>query len=449
MRLYAGSLFLQIYRCDSPLYTGRRKTKTARAAKKEQVEEPVETERLPELTDEQRGALEIVRPAIDANEHRVFLVQGVTNSGKTEVYMRVIADCLAHGKTAVMLVPEISLTPQTIRRFTTRSGAEAIAVLHSRLSALERYEQWLRVRRGDIRIVIGARSALFAPFENIGVFILDEEHEATYKSDMTPKYDAREVAIQRAAFHQAVVLLGSATPSLESAYRAEKGEYTLIRLHKRFNEGLLPAVTTVDMREELLQGNKSIFSRLLYEKIQETLAEKKQVILFLNRRGYTTFLSCRSCGFVMRCRECGISMTFHKAQGTAVCHYCGRKEAVPTVCPVCGSKYIRQFGTGTEKVEEAALTAFPDTVIDRLDLDTAKRKGNAEKILSRFAKGKTAILIGTQLVAKGLDFSNVGLVGILSADLSLNLPDYRSPERTFQLVTQAAGRAGAATNGET
>ena len=440
--------YIDAIKCFAPSGKKRKRRPAAAVLPETSEQTPIEaaeaarTAGIPELTAEQKAAMDRIRPYIDQSRHRVFLIHGVTNSGKTEIYMRVIAECIARGKAAVMLVPEISLTAQTIQRFTDRFGTENIAVLHSKLSDGERYEQWQKARRGEVKIVIGARSAIFAPFEEIGALILDEEHEATYRSDMTPKYDTLEIAIESGKLHQAVVLLGSATPSLESSYKAEQGLYELIRLTRRFNECSMPVIEIADMREELLRGNKSIFSMDLYEKIEEALAQKEQVILFLNRRGYSTFLSCRSCGYVMRCPECGISMTYHKAEGKAICHYCGRREKIPAVCPECGSKYMKQFGTGTEKVEEAAREAFPDAAIGRLDFDTAKKKGSAEKILSAFAKGKTDILIGTQLVAKGLDFSNVSLVGIISADISLNIPDYRSPERTFQLVTQAAGRAG-------
>ncbi|MDF3001919.1 MAG: priA [Bacillota bacterium] len=394
------------------------------------------------LTPEQKNAVESIRPVIAAGEHRVFLIHGVTGSGKTEIYMKVIEDCIGRGKTAIMMVPEISLTPQTIDRFIGRFGTEQIAVLHSKLSLGERYDEWMRIRRGEVKIVIGARSAIFAPLENIGAIVLDEEHETTYKSDMTPKYDAVEVAIRRAKKNQAVVLLGSATPSLVSSYKAEQGEYHKILLKERYNGTPLPDVEIVDMREELKQGNRSIFSVSLYEEIKKNLAEKRQVILFLNRRGYSTFVSCRSCGYVMKCKECGISLTYHKSRNEAVCHFCGHSEKVPTLCPDCGGKYIKHFGTGTEKVEELTREIFPDDHIDRLDLDTTTKKGSIDKILNSFRKGKTNILIGTQLVAKGLDFSNVGLVGIISADITLNVPDFRSAERTFQLITQAAGRAG-------
>ena len=394
------------------------------------------------LTEEQKNAIETIQPSLTNQKHKVFLIHGVTSSGKTEIYMQVIAECVSKGKNAIMLVPEISLTPQTIDRFIGRFGAEQIAVLHSKLSLGERYDEWMRIKRGQVKIVIGARSAVFAPLSNIGVIVLDEEHETTYKSDMTPKYDAIEVAVMRAKRNQGILLLGSATPSLISTYKAEKGDYQRILLKERFNKTPLPDVEIIDMREELKQGNKSIFSVSLYREMKSNLEEKKQVILFLNRRGYSTFVSCRSCGYVMKCRECGISLTYHKSRNEVICHFCGYREKIPSVCPECGGKYIKHFGTGTEKVEELTREVFPEYTVDRLDLDTTTKKGSIDKILNSFRKGKTNILIGTQLVAKGLDFSNVGLVGIVSADITLNVPDFRSSERAFQLITQAAGRAG-------
>lgn len=396
----------------------------------------------PVPTSEQMYGIDEILPSIKRKEHRIFLIHGVTSSGKTEIYLRIIQECIEQGRTAIMLVPEIALTTQTIQRFFERFGGEPLAVLHSKLSLGERYDQWKKIKDGLVPIVVGARSAVFAPLENIGAIIVDEEHETSYKSDMTPKYDTIEVAMKRAALHNAVVVLGSATPSMESLYHWEQGDYQKIVLTERFNQTPLPSVEIIDMRKELQEGNKSIFSRELYRQTSQELTAGKQVIFFLNRRGYSTFLSCRNCGYVMSCDSCGISMTYHKTEAQAVCHYCGKKETVPPACPSCGSRYLKHFGTGTEKVEEVARQTFPDAAIGRLDMDTAKRKGSADQILRRFGRGETQILIGTQLVAKGLDFENVGLVGILSADLSLNIPDYRSPERTFQLITQSSGRAG-------
>lgn len=396
----------------------------------------------PSLTGEQEKAVKDILPYVERREHGVFLLHGVTSSGKTEVYIRIIDECIKKGRTAIMLVPEISLTSQTIQRFIGRFGPEYLAVLHSKLSKGERYNQWMRIKDGHAKLVIGARSAVFAPFENIGAIILDEEHETTYKSDMSPKYDTIEVAIKRGEINRSVVILGSATPSLTSAYRTVKGEYKHISLKKRFNKTPLPSVEIVDLRDELRGGNKSIFSRKLYNMMESCFEEGRQVILFLNRRGYSTFISCRSCGYVVRCDECDISMTYHKKDHMAICHFCGRGIEAPKLCPNCASEYIRYFGVGTEKVEEFTKKTFPGKRVERLDMDTTRRKGSIEAILNRFEKGETDILIGTQLVAKGLDFSNVGLVGIVSADVTLNIPDYRSSERTFQLITQAAGRAG-------
>lgn len=394
------------------------------------------------LTAEQAQALEEILPSIEQQKHEMFLLHGVTGSGKTEVYMRVIAECIKRGRTAVMLVPEISLTTQVIERFFGRFGAENIAVLHSKLSLGERYDEWMRIRRGEVKIVIGARSAVFAPLENIGTVILDEEHESTYKSDKAPKYETAEIAIKRTKAWDGILIAGSATPSVSTYSRAEEGIYHIIDIKERYNKVRLPLIETVDMRSELAAGNRSVFSGRLYREITACLENGRQVILFLNRRGYSTFISCRECGYVMKCPECGISMVYHKDAGMAVCHYCGRQETVPALCPECGSKYIKYFGTGTEKLEEETMRLFPAAKTARLDLDTAARKGSIDRILGDFKKGKTDILIGTQIVAKGLDFANVGLVGIMSADISLNIPDFRSPEKTFQLITQAAGRAG-------
>ncbi len=401
-----------------------------------------EEQKINQLTNEQSLAIGSILPSIRSGTNKTFLIHGVTSSGKTEIYMRTISEVISQGKTAIMLVPEISLTKQTIERFIGRFGQEQVAVLHSRLSLGERYDEWMRAKRGQVKIVIGARSGVFAPMANLGAIIIDEEHETTYKSDMTPRYDTLEVAIERARLSNAIVLLGSATPSLVSNYKASLGLYEKISLTERFNKTPMPLVEVVDMRDELKNGNKSIFSKSLFAAITECLNNKKQIILFLNRRGYSTFVSCRSCGYVMTCKDCGVALTFHKGQNMSVCHYCGHKENTPNICPVCKGKYIRHFGTGTEKVEEKIIELFPNASIGRLDLDTTKEKGSVDKILTAFKKGKTDILIGTQLVAKGLDFANVGLVGIVSADISLNIPDFRSAERTFQLITQASGRAG-------
>lgn len=396
------------------------------------------------LTDEQEAALEQITGSIEKGEHDRFLIHGVTGSGKTEVYIRAAAKCLEEGKSVIVLVPEISLTEQIIDRFIGRFGSDTIAVLHSKLSLGERYDQWKRIREGRVKIVIGARSAVFAPLENIGMIVVDEEHESTYKSDHTPKYDTIEVALKRLqdTDNNGVLVLGSATPSVVSYSRAEEGIYKLLKLEERYNKVSLPQVEIVDMRQELKDGNKSIISRKLYDAMMQQLKDGKQVMLFLNRRGYSTFVSCRECGYVAKCPHCGVSLTYHKRGNKATCHYCGYETSAPIKCPDCEGKYIRYFGSGTEKVEETITELFAGYTAVRLDLDSVKKKGELQKILGDFKKGKTDILIGTQLIAKGLDFRNVGLVGIISADVSLNIPDFRSPERAFQLITQAAGRAG-------
>lgn len=418
---------------------GQRKTPFA--------EEKGEPSSVKELTLQQAQILQRIGEAAKAKKHMRFLLHGVTGSGKTEIYIRATQQVLEQGRNVIVLVPEIALTGQIIDRFIGRFGSGKVAVLHSKLSLGERYDQWKKVRDGcdgDGQIVIGARSAVFAPLENIGLIVIDEEHETTYKSDHTPKYDTIEVALKRVQDkdNNGILLLGSATPSVVSYQRAQEGIYELLELTERYNKVVLPEISIVDMREELKRGNRSIISSELCSKMKDTLEADRQVILFLNRRGYSTFVSCRECGYVARCPGCGLSLTYHKAGGQAVCHYCGYHEPAPNKCPECGSKYIRYFGSGTEKLEEAVSDLFPEYAAERLDLDTVKRKGELTRKLKAFRSGKTQILIGTQIIAKGLDFRNVGLSGIVSADVSLNIPDFRSPERTFQLITQAAGRAG-------
>ena len=411
------------------------------------AEEKGESSSVKELTLQQAQILQRIGEAAKAKKHMRFLLHGVTGSGKTEIYIRAAQQVLEQGRNVIVLVPEIALTGQIIDRFIGRFGSGKVAVLHSKLSLGERYDQWKKVRDGcdgDGQIVIGARSAVFAPLENIGLIVIDEEHETTYKSDHTPKYDTIEVALKRVQDkdNNGILLLGSATPSVVSYQRAQEGIYELLELTERYNKVVLPEISIVDMREELKRGNRSIISSELCSKMKDTLEAGRQVILFLNRRGYSTFVSCRECGYVARCPGCGLSLTYHKAGGQAVCHYCGYHEPAPNKCPECGSKYIRYFGSGTEKLEEAVSDLFPEYAAERLDLDTVKRKGELTRKLKAFRSGKTQILIGTQIIAKGLDFRNVGLSGIVSADVSLNIPDFRSPERTFQLITQAAGRAG-------
>ncbi len=370
-----------------------------------------------------------------------FLIHGVTGSGKTEVYLQLIERVIAIGKQAIVLVPEISLTPQIVERFVGRFGAN-VAVLHSKLSFGERFDEWRRIKEGKVQIVVGARSAIFAPFEKLGLIIIDEEHENSYKSSMNPKYNTIEVAEKRCELEDAYLVLGTATPSIETYYRSLNNEIHLLKLPNRINKKKLPNINIVDMREELEKGNKTIFSSKLFEGILENLKQNKQTILFLNRRGYSTFVSCRKCGYVLKCSNCDISMTYHFQQNILKCHYCGLTKKPPQVCPSCKSKYIKYFGVGTQKVEEEIKKYFPKARVSRMDMDTTTRKGSHQKILDNMKKNKIDILIGTQMVSKGLDFPNVTLVGIIAADTSLNLPDYRASERTFQLVTQVAGRSG-------
>lgn len=393
-----------------------------------------------ELSGEQRFIIEDIMGEYRAGRPGTSLIHGITGSGKTEVYLGIIEQMTAMGKQAIMLIPEIALTYQTLLRFYKRFG-DRVSVINSTLSMGEKYDQTERARRGELDVMIGPRSALFTPFPNLGVIIIDEEHENSYKSETMPKYHARETAIQIASLKGASVVLGSATPSLEAAYRAEKGEYRRYRLQKRLTGGTLPQVYTVDLREELKEGNRSIFSRKLKELMKQRLEAGEQSMLFLNRRGYAGFISCRACGHVMKCPHCDVSLSEHR-NGMLVCHYCGHAEIRPELCPSCGSKYLLGFRAGTEQIEEAVHKELPGARVLRMDADSTRSKESYEKILSAFADGKADILVGTQMIVKGHDFPNVTLVGILAADLSLNQNDYRAGERTFQLLTQAAGRAG-------
>jgi len=394
------------------------------------------------LNQEQSNAFEKISSIIDSSEHKIILLHGVTGCGKTEVYLQAMSKVIEKGKQGIILVPEISLTPQVVSRFMSRFGRGSVAVLHSKLTPAQRATEYKRIESGEVKLVIGARSAIFAPFKNIGLIVLDEEHETSYKSDSAPKYDAIEVATKRAIDHNALVILGSATPSINDYFRSEKGIFERVEILSRYNKTPLPSVQIVDMTQEVRKGNRNLFSNTLANEIRKNLDNGKQIILFLNRRGYSSFITCRECGYVVKCDECGISMPYHKDEDRCVCHYCGRKVRLPKVCPECKSKIIGSYGVGTQQVEEKAKELFPDANIERLDLDAIKKKGELESALKRFEKHKTDILIGTQLVAKGLDFDNVGLVGVISADVTLNIPDFRSSERTFQLLTQAAGRSG-------
>ncbi|WP_042223816.1 primosomal protein N' [Oceanobacillus manasiensis] len=393
------------------------------------------------LTDEQEQAIAPMKEKITNNEHEVFLLHGVTGSGKTEIYLQAIQEVIHKGQESIVLVPEIALTPQMVNRFKGRFGSK-VAVMHSALSAGEKYDEWRRIHQKEVQVVVGARSAIFAPFENIGIIIIDEEHEGTYKQEDQPRYHARDVAIQRGKSHQCPVVLGSATPTLESFARAQKGVYQLSTLSKRTNEKDMPKVDIVDMREELHAGNRTMFSRTLMEKMERCIERGEQIVLLLNRRGYSTFVMCRDCGHVKECPHCDIALTYHKNTNHLKCHYCAYEEQMPTTCPECESDLIRYFGTGTQRVEEALTKQLPEAGIIRMDVDTTRRKGSHEALLRKFADKEASILLGTQMIAKGLDFENVTLVGVLTADSMLHLPDFRSSEKTFQLLTQVSGRAG-------
>lgn len=391
-------------------------------------------------TEAQQAAIHTFCEEYRRGKRGTYLVYGVTGSGKTEVYMEMIEHVIAEGKQAIVLIPEIALTYQTVMRFYQRFG-DRVSIINSRLSKGERYDQMIRAKRGEINVMIGPRSALFTPFERLGLIIIDEEHEGTYKSEQTPRYHARETAIARAAMEGASVVLGSATPSMEAFYKAVTGEFRLLRLPERAKQRAMAHVTVADMRKELEKGNRSIFSDALRSLMEDRLKKKEQIMLFLNRRGYAGFISCRSCGHVVKCPHCDVSLSSHR-NGKLVCHYCGYEQPMVTSCPECGSSHIGGFRAGTQQIEELLLREFPQAKVLRMDMDTTKQKDGHEKILAAFSSGEADILVGTQMIVKGHDFGNVTLVGVLAADLSLYADDYRAGERTFQLLTQAAGRAG-------
>ena len=394
-----------------------------------------------DLNGEQQAVVDAFCEDYEAGKRETYLIHGITGSGKTEVYMEMISRVISEGMQVIVLIPEIALTYQTVMRFYGRFG-NRVSIINSRLSAGERYDQFERARGGDIDIMIGPRSALFTPFSRLGLIIIDEEHEGAYKSEVVPRYHAREVAVKRAQMQNASVVLGSATPSLEAYTKALRGEYRLFSLHTRAKaDSRLADVAVVDLREELKDGNKSIFSRQLQQMIGDRLEKKEQIMMFINRRGYANFVSCRSCGEAIKCPHCDVTLTLHK-DNRLVCHYCGYSIPMPDQCPSCGSPYIANFGVGTQKIEMMTKKMFPQARVLRMDLDTTSKKGGHEEILSAFAEGDADILIGTQMIVKGHDFPDVTLVGVLAADLSLYTPDYRAAERTFQLLTQAAGRAG-------
>lgn len=393
------------------------------------------------LNEEQKNACnKVIEEMFDKNK-KPYMLHGVTGSGKTEVYMEIIEYALSQGLDSIVLVPEIALTPQTITRFKNRFG-EIVGVFHSQLSEGQKHDVYKAIKAGNIRILIGARSALFAPFNSLGVIIIDEFHETSYKSEKNPKFSAIEVAKFISNKNDISLVLGSATPSIDEYYKAKNGEYNLIEINQRANKNPLPKIEVVDMKEELNKGNKSIFSFKLQEEIKYAVKNNNQVILFLNRRGYASFVSCRSCGYVFQCENCDISLTYHKGKNIGRCHYCGYEREIPKECPECSSTYVKPFGVGTQKIEEELKVIFPKLRVLRMDKDTTSKKGSLEEILNKFKNKEADILIGTQMLSKGLDFDNVTLVGILSADMILNFPDFKSFETTFQLITQVSGRAG-------
>lgn len=393
-------------------------------------------------TPEQKTVIDHLYNTIEEEKFEKILLRGVTGSGKTEVFLQAIERAIQKGKNAIMLVPEISLTPQMVERFVSRFG-NSVAVIHSALSSGERYDQWNKIKNGEVKVVVGARSAIFAPFKNIGIIILDEEHENSYKSETSPRYHAIDVAEKRAQDEGSILLLASATPSISEFYRAKQGEYTLFEMVKRYNQGAMPEVNIVDMRGELFENkNRSPISLKLQREIQQNLDNGQKTILFLNRRGYSTFVSCRECGEVINCPDCSIAMTYHKGKDLLSCHYCGYTRRNVTECPSCGSAYVKYFGTGTQKIEEELYKLFPSAKVLRMDTDTTSQKGGHEKILNEFSNGEADILLGTQMVTKGLDFHDVTLVGVLAADTSLAIDDFRANERGFSLFTQVCGRAG-------
>lgn len=400
-------------------------------------EAPIERTKPFAPTEEQKNAIDTVVSA----DKGTFLIHGVTGSGKTEVYLQIVDRVIKKGKQAIILVPEISLTPQITDRFYQRFG-DSVAVMHSALSLGERFDEYKRIKSGEAKVVVGARSAVFAPCGDIGVIIIDEEHEASYKSETVPKYHAAEIAAMRCEAFSCPLVLASATPSVESYYKAEKGEYTLIELKERYNKNPLPHVDIVDMRRELEDGNRTVLSRALAKGMYQNMKNGRQTILFLNRRGFSTFVSCRSCGFVYMCPNCSVSLTYHSSNDTLNCHICGHRQKRSRLCPSCGSDRIRDFGTGTQKAEKQIQEIFPEAKIVRMDLDTTGGKNGHERVLSEFENENSDILLGTQMVSKGLDFPRVTLVGALAADSSLYADDFRAQERTFALITQVCGRAG-------
>jgi primosomal protein N' (replication factor Y) len=394
------------------------------------------------LNEEQKQIFDKIKAALESNAHSTFLLHGITGSGKTQVYIEAIREVLRMGKTALVLVPEISLTPQIISRFKANFG-DLVGCLHSRLSAGERFDSWRKAKDGSFPIMVGARSAVFSPLENLGLIVVDEEHDSSYKQDdPAPRYNARDVAVMRGKLNKAVVILGSATPSLESYFNAQNGNYVLCQLEQRVEKRALPEVKIVDLREERKKGNRNILSTTLSSLLKEKIEKNEQALLFLNRRGFSTFIKCGDCGHIMRCPRCDITLTFHRTDFSMRCHYCGFIQKAPELCPNCKGFNFMYRGTGTQKMEEELKRNFSQAKVERMDLDTTSKKGSLRRILSDFGKKQFNVLLGTQMITKGLDFPEVTLVGVVSADFSLDLPDFRTKERTFQLLTQVAGRAG-------
>lgn len=419
-----------------------RRGRTAILQRKQAQERQYEQTNHLDLSGQQKDAIRPVLEDLETNRHNIYLLFGITASGKTELYLQAIDLALKQGKSCIVLVPEISLTPQATERYKSRFG-DIVSVIHSRLSEGARFKEWERASEGKARVAIGPRSALFSPVKNLGLIIIDEEHETSYKQEDSPRYHARDVALKRAQISGAVVVLGSATPSLESYYNARKGVYKLIKLTERIFKRQLPKVRVVDMKKEMEKQKRIVtFSYLLQDAVKKAMAQKKQAILFLNRRGFSTHLDCKRCGFVLECKRCKSVLVYHSDIKKLVCHYCSQKFDVPSICPSCNSAYIKFFGLGTQKVESELYRMFPAARITRMDTDATTKKGSHEKILDDFKNGMIDILVGTQMIAKGLDFPQVTLVGVVSADTSLNLPDFRASERTFDLLTQVAGRAG-------
>jgi primosomal protein N' (replication factor Y) len=391
---------------------------------------------------EQKKVLEDINKCLDAGKHEVFLLHGITGSGKTEIYLQAMESVMVKGKSGIMLVPEISLTPQTVERFQSRFGSK-VAVFHSRMLQSTKFKEWKRIKDGKASIVVGPRSAIFSPFEDPGILIVDEEHEPSYKQEDVPRYHARALAIERARRASIPVILGSATPSLESYHKAMTGEYRLVELTQRIKEKQLPKVKLVDMRMEFgTRSGRQVISHVMEDVLRKDLSKKQQALIFLNRRGFSTFVSCRKCGYVLKCDKCDSPMVFHKEKGELICHYCNRRMAPTEICPACNGDYLMYKGTGTQRVESEVRKLFPDIRIARMDSDTMVKRGAHDRVLGQFKEHSIDVIVGTQMIAKGLDFPKVTLVGVISADANLNLPDFRSGERTFNLITQVAGRAG-------